>query len=164
MNNAKEILTQAVADLELEIEHIDSQKKRKFLKAVLITGGNLKRAADYVKQDLSTHYKWQTDEQYMAVFKKTLERSTDILESEAINRAIEGEVEDVYFEGEVVGTRLRKSDNLLMFLLKERKPTYKDSFNPAMFNTGSYAITFNIPRPPVPVLTNDIEVDYEVKE
>lgn len=48
------------------------------------------------------------------------------LEGEAIRRAVHGVEEDVYFKGEVVGTKTVYSDGLLAQMLKARVPGYKE--------------------------------------
>jgi len=161
MSDVKDIIKKAVDDLDhdLDVDSLQYPKQKKFLKHLLISGGNIKQASEQAGQHISQHYKWKKDPHYMKVFDNVIKQSTDILEAEAIRRAIQGEVEEVYFEGEVVGHRLKKSDVLLMFLLKERKPSFKDNYNPSLFNTGNFKIEFNIPRPPE--ITNVIDVECE---
>lgn len=47
---------------------------------------------------------------------------TDQLEAEAIRRAKDGVINDVYFRGEVVGQERVYSDSLLQFLLRGKRP------------------------------------------
>lgn len=68
-----------------------------------------------------------TDEQFAAEFKAALEAGTHALEDEAHRRAVQGVEEPVYQRGELVGTVQRYSDNLLMFLLKKRDPSYREA-------------------------------------
>lgn len=50
-----------------------------------------------------------------------------MLEQEAIRRAVQGVKEPVYYKGDVVGHVEKRSDSLLMFLLKARDPRYRES-------------------------------------
>lgn len=51
-----------------------------------------------------------------------LETGDEVLEQEAFRRAVEGNAEPVFIKGEKVGEITKYSDQLLMFLLKGRKP------------------------------------------
>ena len=156
LNVNKELIKQSDivdAKVDIEVNDLKNRKQKRFLQALMFTGGNVKRACEYADIDLSNPWKWlKKDEQFAILYKEQLERSTALLEAEAIKRAIEGELEEVYYEGEVVGTRMKKSDRLLEVLLKARKPEYKEGFtqNVGVWNDadGKMQINFNIPRPP----------------
>ena len=140
-------------EADLDISHLKSRKQRRFLQALMFTGGNIKKACEYAEVDLSFPWKVKAiNETFAKLFAIQLERSTALLESEAISRAIDGEWEDVFYEGTVVGQRLKKSDRLLEVLLKARKPEYKEGFtqNVGIWGEGSDKLTINfqIPRPP----------------
>jgi len=71
----------------------------------------------------------RTDPAFAEQWEKALEDNTQQLEKEAKRRAFEGILEDVYYAGKRVGQQRRFSDNLLMFLLKGRKPeVYREKF------------------------------------
>lgn len=76
----------------------------------------------------STVYEWaEKDAEFAKAWDELVDRSTDLLEREAYRRAAVGVEEPVFYQGKKVGTVKRFSDNLLMFLLKGRKPdTYRD--------------------------------------
>jgi hypothetical protein len=59
---------------------------------------------------------------YADRFREAEQEAADVLEAEAVRRAVQGVDEAVYFQGEQVGTRRRYSDLLLIFLLKGMRP------------------------------------------
>jgi hypothetical protein len=80
-------------------------RKRQFLEN-LSAGVTVCEAADAVKVSRATMYRWrQEDEQFALAWADVEEAGTQKLEAEAVRRAIEG-----------------KSDVLLIFLLKARRP------------------------------------------
>ena len=66
------------------------------------------------------------DEEFAAAFDEAMNAAMDNLEAEAIRRAVDGVEEPVYYRGEEVGTINKKSDQLLMFLLKGNKSKYRE--------------------------------------
>lgn len=86
-----------------------SIKKERFLAAYRRTGG-IFTAAAAVGIGGTTVWEWrQTDEEFAAAFNSLEEADTEDLEKIARKRAA------------------KKSDLLMMFLLKKRKPEYRDS-------------------------------------
>ena len=68
-------------------------------------------------------YGWREAEpEFAAEWDRALEMAVSALEDEAILRARDGIEVPVIRRGKVVGTRRRRSDQLLMFLLKARWP------------------------------------------
>jgi hypothetical protein len=68
------------------------------------------------------------DEEFAAAWAEAIEQGTQALEDEARRRAVDGVEEPVYQKGELVGSVRRYSDNLLMFLLRGRRPAvYRES-------------------------------------
>ncbi len=66
---------------------------------------------------------------FQVAFKAAEDAATDELIQEARRRAIEGIPEQTgWYRGQAGGTVQRYSDNLLMFLLKERRPEFRDRF------------------------------------
>ena len=130
---------------------VRAAKKKAFLRAVMISGGNLSSAARAAGISTSTHYDWcDKDPTYAAAFSVALDKSTQALLDEAVRRATEGDKDPIVHKGEIIGYRDKRSDNLLMFLLKQRDPTFRDNHqtNLGFFNSGeNVAIQFNIPRP-----------------
>jgi len=97
-------------------------KMRAFLRAY--SGlGNITAAADKARIARQTHYDWlNISEEYAEAFKQTQLIAMDVLEDEAIRRAVEGWQEPVFYQGEQVATIRKYSDTLLIFLLKGNKP------------------------------------------
>ena len=96
-------------------------KQRAFLEAFAIVG-NISDAATAAKVGRSEHYRWLDDHAYAVDFDHARAQAADRLEREAMRRAVAGVEEAVYYKGEVVGTQLRYSDTLLMFLLNGWRP------------------------------------------
>lgn len=66
--------------------------------------------------------------QYGAVeeFEDAMRGHADVLEAECIRRAFKGVEQDVWYQGEKVGTKIVYSDQLLLAALKARHPAYAD--------------------------------------
>jgi hypothetical protein len=74
-------------------------------------------------------YEWQKrDDAFAAAFQVAQAESVEVLETEVFRRAVTGVERPIVREGKIVGTVRDYSDNLLMFLLKGRRPeTYRDN-------------------------------------
>lgn len=97
-------------------------KKEAFIRAyrelASITG-----AADAIGMPRGRHYEWMhQDEWYVAEFAAAEEAVVDMLEQEAVRRAVRGNERPVYQGGKHVGSIREYSDTLLIFLLKGRRP------------------------------------------
>lgn len=99
-------------------------KKRAFL-AAYREAGTIRGALSATGISSSTHYKWLSDsEEYQKDFEKAQRASVVALEEEARRRAIEGVAEPIFGKnGEQVGTKMRYSDTMLIFLLKANHPS-----------------------------------------
>lgn len=61
-------------------------------------------------------------------FQEALDMGTDAIEAELHRRAVAGIMEPIFYKGRRVNTVRKKSDVLLMFLLKSRRPhIYRDN-------------------------------------
>jgi hypothetical protein len=70
-----------------------------------------------------THYHWlENDSAYAAAFKQVQMIAGDALESVAVERAVMGWTEPVYFRGEKCDEMRRYDNAMLMFLLRALKP------------------------------------------
>jgi len=118
-----------------------SASQAKFLAALVEAGGNITKAAAAAGISRDMHYDWRrTDPNYQERFEIAWDRGIDVLEAEAIRRALEGVVEPVFHGGKraldyavdengvvkrdgagkpiaVPATTVRRSDTLLMFAL-----------------------------------------------
>lgn len=85
------------------------------------------------------------DETFRTEWDDAHESAVDALEAEARRRALKGDEEDIYYRGEVVGTKIRKSDGMLEFLLKAYRPqkfASKTASKAAHDRTGVVAAPF----------------------
>jgi len=107
---------------KIDFPEIPHPKKRAFLAAMSLYGV-ITRAAEVAGIDPKTHRNWLgADEVYAEAFGRAKQAAVDTLEAEARRRAVEGVQEPVFYEGRVVGHKMRQSDNLAMFLLKGNAP------------------------------------------
>lgn len=69
----------------------------------------------------------QRDDAFAEAWNQAYEDGADVLEQEALRRAVHGTLKPVYQQGQQVGEIREYSDNLLILLLKGRKPErYRD--------------------------------------
>ena len=111
--------------------------------------GNLTQAARGAQVDVSVHYKWLDEEEYREGFNRAHDTALDLLAAEARHRAVEGDEEPAVYQGSLCYERLpngkkkqivfkRKSDNLLMFLLKAGRPElYRDTWKGEIKHSGA---------------------------
>lgn len=85
-------------------------------------------ACDKVGIERSTAYrKRQDDDDFAKAWQDAMEAGIDRAEQEAINRAVNGWEEPVFYQGAQCGTVLKKSDAMLALVLKgRRKSVYAD--------------------------------------
>ena len=104
--------------------------RAEFLKALSETA-NITISSQIADLPRRTAYRWlKTDPEFAAAWEEALEQATERLEEEVRRRAVDGVDEPVFHQGEICGCRRKYSDNLLMFLLKKRKPEYRDNAPP----------------------------------
>lgn len=102
--------------------NLTTANKRKFIKAVSL-GATVSLAAKTAGVSRQTPYVWQNvDSVFAANWESAKRQGIDAMEDELHRRAFLGVEEDVFFEGKVVGQRLKHSDTLLMFALKAADP------------------------------------------
>jgi hypothetical protein len=111
--------------------------------------GNITQAAQAAKLEPGAHYNWLKDPEYAEAFRKAQDEATDLLVGEARRRAIEGDSEPAIYQGALCYERLpngkkrqivinRKSDVLLIFLLKAMRPEiFRDNWKGEIRHTGS---------------------------
>ena len=92
-----------------------------FLKAYAQLG-NITQAAAEAGVDRSQHYDWLTDAKYAEAFEAAQSEAEDALHAEARRRAVDGWLEPVFWQGEIVGRVRKHSDTLLIFLMKATNP------------------------------------------
>ena len=133
------------------IQLLTNDRQIKFLQEIVATGGSIRKAAERAGISTSSHYRWLSiNDNYRDAFQLAYEQSTKVLEAEAIRRAT-GYEKPLVYKGEVTGQVQEHSDLLLMFLLKQRDPSYRDNHTQQIgiwgTNKEGVKVIFNIPRP-----------------
>lgn len=147
-NNSKDSTNENELD---PLATITNERQIKFLEEIIATGGSIRKAAERAGISTSSHYDWLSkQDNYKAAFELAYDRSTKTLEAEAIRRA-RGYEKPLVYKGEVTGYVQEHSDLLLMFLLKQRDPSYRDNHTQQIGIWGAskegIKVAFNIPRP-----------------
>lgn len=100
-----------------------NEKKRIAFLAALEAGASVADAANAARIGVRTAYNWRAaDKTFASDWERAYAQGADALHAEALRRATEGIDEPVYHQGKVVGYVRRRSDTLLMFLMKARDP------------------------------------------
>ncbi len=117
--------------------------QKKFLAAFSQTGV-VSTASVISKNNRLNHYNWMhSDPEYPALFENACNEAAETLEKEAITRGRDGWQEPVFYQGRVVGSVIKKSDNLLMFMLKGMMPAkYRERYD--LEHSGQVAVTVKI--------------------
>lgn len=103
-------------------ERTKRQRQKEFLQAYADTF-DIKRAAALAGLQRSFHYRWmRADKAYAAAFQSRKDEAFHFLEAEAIDRAGNGWMEDVYYQGDVCGQVRRFDSGLMQFLLRGMAP------------------------------------------
>lgn len=125
---------------------VTASSKEVFLTALSETGV-VSAAAAAAGVSYTTACDWRrADPAFAEAAATAIEISTQKLEQEAIRRAAEGTLDAVYYQGEVVGHRRRYSDQLLMFLLRGRRPdVYRTDAQPLSAADGPLRIVIERP-------------------
>ncbi|WP_454884773.1 hypothetical protein [Sphingomonas oryzagri] len=116
---------------------ITPARKRRFIEALAATGSvsEAARQAGVSRQSFYALRADGTDEVLAMAWDRAPAAATDILANVAYERAIDGVEEPVFWRGELVGTRRRYNDRLLMQLLRVRNPS---EFAPLSDQRGWY--------------------------
>lgn len=83
----------------------------------------------------AANHRRRRDEKFSRAWDAALEAATDVLEKEAVRRAVQGVDEPVYQGGKQVGTITRYSDTLLIFLLKANRDKFRQANMPPIVGT-----------------------------
>ena len=85
--------------------------------------GNVLHACREARIGRTTFYGWlKSDPRFAVIYAEATEDAVDVLEAEAKRRAVDGYTEPVYQGGKQVGEVRKFSDNLLITLLKGKRP------------------------------------------
>jgi hypothetical protein len=102
------------------VRRFDSPSKNRFLTAFQVLG-NITRAAKAAGCDRWSHYYWlREDPDYVQAFEEASAIANDTIDAEIRRRAIYGNIEPVFYKGELVATQRKMSDTLLIVLAKMR--------------------------------------------
>jgi len=123
-----------IAMVESELEDfvpvtLPTEKKFGLFLDYLIECGNVHDAARQAELTTKQVRKFKRNNpRAQAAFQEALDMGTDAIEAELHRRAVAGIMEPVFYKGRRVNTVRKKSDVLLMFLLKSRRPhIYRDN-------------------------------------
>jgi hypothetical protein len=109
---------------------IAKKKRNAFLRILAGNGGRVSDAAHAVGySDTGVLRKYRKeDEEFAEAWDQAMEAAGDAVEAEAYRRAMDGTMEPVFYQGEIVGYKPTFSDTLLAMLLKKHRPDdYRDS-------------------------------------
>lgn len=123
-------------------EKLSKRKKRAFLNALAKTGrvAHAARAAGYTDSRYLQQLR-RKDDDFAKEWEEAVEAAGDVLEDAAMQRAVEGVTEPVFYKGTVVGHKVVYSDQLLQFLLKHNKPDkYRENHNAGGAGAFNFAV------------------------
>lgn len=122
------------------------EKRERFLEALKLGKGNVSKALEAAAMSRTAAYDWRNeDEDFRNAWDEVVEASTDDYEDEAWRRAFDGVEEPVFYQGKNVGTINRKSDTLLMFMLKSRRPEkFRDNSKVELGGVGGGPLTIEV--------------------
>lgn len=101
-------------------------RRRTFLDT-LAAGLTVTQAADAAGVHRATPYRWREEDSSFAADWAQAERAgTDTLIGEARRRAVDGVDKGIYYSGKRVDSTRAYSDTLLMFLLRQRDPSFRE--------------------------------------
>lgn len=129
-----------------------AKKKRKVFLSILAKTGQVAvaaRACGHTDTSTFQHFR-RHDEDFAEDWNHALEAAANILEEEAVRRAIEGVLEPVYYKGEIAGYKTNYSDTLMMFILRKLDPSYRDTSR-----GGDMNINFGIAVLPITAQNDD---------
>lgn len=108
-------------------EPISDDQREEFLE-LLADGVTVIDAAEKVGRGRRDFYRLRTtDTEFAAEWRAAWAEGTDRLVAEAQRRAVDGVDEPVFHKGEIVGYVRRLDSTLLMFLIKQRDPSFREN-------------------------------------
>ena len=108
---------------EIEWPDVSEPKKRALLAAYAQTC-NMTHAAKAASVPYRTACRWKANDELFrrALLEEATPQAADLLEGEALRRAVKGVRRDVFHQGDKIGEQMVYSDTLLIFLLKAARP------------------------------------------
>jgi hypothetical protein len=133
---------------------------KKLCKFIVCLGhhGNVTWALRQSKLDRGYAYDRRgTDTEFASAWEEARKIGLDVLKDEAWRRAHEGVAEPKFHAGKVCGHVRRYSDALLMFLVKQHDPSYREHFDISLGNQAGRPFMFQMMLHPdaVPPATKD---------
>ncbi len=121
-------------------------------RAALEEHGDVSAAAKTAGYPRRSVYEWRDkDPSFKALWDAAWELGVDAMEEEARHRGVVGDDQPVYQGGKKVGVIRKKSDTLLMFMLKGRRPDrYRDNSSLEVAAPGGGPVAFNVTLVPAP--------------
>lgn len=122
------------------------ENREKFLTALKAENGLVATAAESCNLSRTALYAWKNeDEDFSDAWDSIIEVTTETLEKEAWRRAHDGVDKDVFYQGEKIATETTYSDQLIMFLLRGRKPeTYRDNSKVELGGIGGGGLVVDV--------------------
>lgn len=101
-----------------------SPEKEEAALAVIRAGYSMAKAATAIGVSRETLQNWRDDDKsdFARRFKDAQQHGADIIEDEAVRRAVEGVDKAVFHQGEVVGHHKEFSDGLMTLMLRGLRP------------------------------------------
>ena len=110
--------------------HVDTEQKLANFLEFLAETGNVGDAAAHAQLSRKQILRARQDPSFERLYQEAFELGIQSIEDEAHTRAVKGTLEPVFHRGRRVATIRKKSDLLLMFILKARKPElYRDNYS-----------------------------------
>lgn len=94
----------------------------RFLEALQRNDGFVSMTCMELNVAHKTVYNWKhEDADFCAAWDAVIQNSLDVLEREGYRRAHQGQEEDVWYQGQIVGSKVNKSDALLMWYINNKR-------------------------------------------
>lgn len=122
-------------------------QSRKLCRFIVSLGhhGNVTWALRAAKLDRGYAYERRgSDQEFGLAWDDARKQGLEVLKDEAWRRAHEGVLEPKFHAGKVVGHVRHYSDSLLMFLIKQSDPTYREHFDLSLANQGGRPFMFQM--------------------
>jgi hypothetical protein len=140
-----------------EVERLQRRAAMQVFLAAYVELGTIRAAAEAAGIACNTHNAWLAHSRaadagydidgtpYHVLFAEAIGFAADRVEAEIRRRAVEGTVEDVYYQGKVVGTQRKFSDLLIIFLQQSLAArggdmSWRDQYKVDVEHTGTVQI------------------------
>lgn len=122
LKRAKPAAAMMTESLTEQNGRLRTKQKAVFL-ATFAKMGTVQAACNKTKVGRSTVYFWaKVDKLFAVAFAEAQEEATDVCEQEARRRGVDGVLEPVYYQGDVVGHIRKYSDTCLLAILNAYRP------------------------------------------